>query len=378
MSSSNLTPLMKQYWDIKSLHDDKILLFRMGDFFEMFFDDAVKAAPLLGIALTQRNKKGGDETPMCGMPHHSVAGPINKLLAAGFKVAICDQIEDPKLAKGLVKRAVTRVLTPGMVYDLETLDGHKAHYLACYDGAFLSFLDTTTGEAFWVPAATVRDVLKYLEIMPVAEMVLPTTLEMEGLPAGLTLSRHDELSGESPLLPDGAPESASRLISYVLKLSGAEILNTLQPFQLRRLEGRLHLSGTVLRHLEVFETYRGEGPGSLLHAVDRTKTSAGHRRFRQWLSFPLTDVAGIENRLQAVEAWRNRSADLKRVREVLGKMGDLERRLGKIPQPTCNGRDLLSLSNSMEAGLAALSFVSSAMDFKELSHLSARIQETLV
>ena len=117
---------MQQYWEIKSLHQDKILLFRMGDFYEMFYDDATKAAPVLGIALTQRNKKSEDETPMCGMPHHSVAGPINKLLKAGLRVAICDQIEDPKTAKGIVKRAVTRVLTPGMVYDPDTLEDRKS------------------------------------------------------------------------------------------------------------------------------------------------------------------------------------------------------------------------------------------------------------
>ena len=124
---AELTPLMRQYWEMKSLHQDKILLFRMGDFYEMFFDDAVQAAPILGIALTSRNKKSLDETPMCGMPHHSVAGPINKLLGQGLKVAICDQVEDPKFAKGLVKRAVTRILTPGMVLDPDTLETTRSH-----------------------------------------------------------------------------------------------------------------------------------------------------------------------------------------------------------------------------------------------------------
>ena len=123
------TPLMKQYWSIKSAHQDQLLLFRMGDFFELFHDDARTAAPVIGITLTCRNKKAADETAMCGVPHHSVAGPINKLLAAGFKVAICDQIEDPKLAKGIVKRAVTRILSPGMVYDPDTLDGQMPNYL---------------------------------------------------------------------------------------------------------------------------------------------------------------------------------------------------------------------------------------------------------
>ena len=145
-----MTPLMRQYWDIKAAHEDKILLFRMGDFFEMFFDDAVKAAPIVGIALTQRNKKSADETPMCGVPHHSIAGPINKLLKAGLKVAMCDQIEDPKLAKGIVKRAVTRVLTPGMVYDLETLNQQESNYLACAEDGTLACVDTSTGESFYL------------------------------------------------------------------------------------------------------------------------------------------------------------------------------------------------------------------------------------
>src|SRR6218665_3165669 len=171
-NTENLTPLMKQYWDIKSLHQDKVLLFRMGDFFEMFYDDAVKAAPILGIALTQRNKKSQDETPMCGMPHHSVAGPINKLLAHGFKVAICDQLEDPKQAKGIVKRGVTRVLTPGMVYDSDTLDGTKPHYLVSLDSESISFLDTTTGEAFYFRSKNPSELLRFVQILPVAEVVI--------------------------------------------------------------------------------------------------------------------------------------------------------------------------------------------------------------
>ncbi|MES2854360.1 MAG: DNA mismatch repair protein MutS, partial [Bdellovibrionota bacterium] len=116
------SPMMVQYWDIKSAHEDKIVLFRMGDFFEIFHRDAEIAAPVLGIALTSRNKNSADQIPMCGVPHHSIANSINKLLAQGFKIAICDQIEDPKLAKGLVKRAVTRILSPGVVYDPDTLD----------------------------------------------------------------------------------------------------------------------------------------------------------------------------------------------------------------------------------------------------------------
>jgi len=167
-----MTPLMMQYWDIKSLHHDKILLFRMGDFYELFYDDAIKASPILGITLTSRNKKSDDHTPMCGFPYHAVAGPINKLLAAGHKVAICDQVEDPALAKGIVKRAITRILTPGMVYDSETLDQTKAHYIASLDNEQISFIDTTTGECFFIKSNQLSEKIKLLELLPVAELVV--------------------------------------------------------------------------------------------------------------------------------------------------------------------------------------------------------------
>ena len=145
---AKLTPLMQQYWEVKAQHTDKVILFRMGDFFEMFHQDAETAAPIIGIALTQRNKKDAESAKMCGVPYHSIATPIAKLLAAGHKVAICDQIEDPALAKGLVKRAVTRVLTPGMVYDPDTLDQLSANFLCSYDSSSIAFADITTCEAF--------------------------------------------------------------------------------------------------------------------------------------------------------------------------------------------------------------------------------------
>ncbi len=375
---------MKQYWDIKSVHQDKILLFRMGDFFEMFFDDAVKAAPVLGIALTQRNKKSQDETPMCGVPHHSIAGPINKLLAAGFKVAICDQLEDPKNAKGIVKRGVTRVLTPGMVYDSDTLDGTKPHYLVSLDKESISFLDTTTGEAFFFRSQKTQDLLRFLNILPVAEIVIASEDEslLQGF-EGILISRHEDVADPlHDLLKNGAPFSAARLISYVKTLSGEESLATLSPFVEIDLEHRLELSGTVLRHLEIFSTYKGEGLGSLFHAINRTQTSAGSRLLRQWLSFPLRDKKAIEQRLNSVEFWRSHVVELKRVRQILGQMGDIERRLGKISQPQCNGRDLLALAGSVHAGISALEVLVHAAggtaNFQPLRDLAYKIESTLV
>ncbi|MGZ3780682.1 MAG: DNA mismatch repair protein MutS [Pseudobdellovibrionaceae bacterium] len=375
---------MKQFWDIKSVHQDKILLFRMGDFFEMFFDDAVKAAPVLGIALTQRNKKSQDETPMCGVPHHSIAGPINKLLSAGFKVAICDQLEDPKTAKGIVKRGVTRVLTPGMVYDSDTLDGTKPHYLVSLDNESISFLDTTTGEAFFFRSQNISELLRFTQILPVAEVVISKDEEvlLSGLD-GILISHHDELIDPlHNLLRKQAPLSAARLVSYVKHLSGEEALATLAPFVERDLEHRLELSGTVLRHLEIFSTYKGEGLGSLFHAINRTQTSAGSRLLRQWLSFPLRDEKAIEQRLDSVEFWRSHVLELKRVRQILGQMGDIERRLGKISQPQCNGRDLLALAGSVHAGISALEVLVHAAGgkahFEPLRDLAYKIERTLV
>src|SRR4051812_420648 len=170
--AAKLTPLMQQYWDIKSAHEDKILLFRMGDFFEIFHSDAEIAAPILGIALTSRNKKAEEQTSMCGVPHHAIAGPINKLLGAGYKVAICDQIEDPKFAKGIVKRAVTRILSPGVVYDPETLDAAQTNYLCSIDESSVSFLDLTTGEAFYYIIDNLAQRSRLLDILQPVEIVL--------------------------------------------------------------------------------------------------------------------------------------------------------------------------------------------------------------
>jgi DNA mismatch repair protein MutS len=371
---TGMTPLMRQYWDIKSAHEDKILLFRMGDFFEMFFDDAKKAAPILGIALTQRNKKSEDETPMCGMPHHSVAGPINKLLKHGLKVAICDQIEDPKTAKGIVKRAVTRVLTPGMVYDPDTLETNISNYLGCLDTSALACVETSTGECFYFEDLQAGDIKRLLGLLPIAELVLAP--ESEPAPYHGLVSRHAGLDRNSSLM--ALPLAARRLLSYVESLGGVEALQTLTPFEKRSLHHRLDLSPTVLRHLEIFSTYKGEGSGSLFEAIDRTKTSAGARALRQWLLFPLTIVGEITERQNRIESWVQDPGKLKALREVLAQMGDIERRLGKIAQPQCNGRDLLALSASIEAGLSALEIAGLANEYQHLRELGHEISRTLV
>jgi DNA mismatch repair protein MutS len=370
-----MTPLMKQYWEIKSLHPDKILFFRMGDFYELFFEDAQTVAPLLGIALTSRNKKSQDETPMCGMPHHSVAPHLNKLLAKGFKLAICDQVEDPKTAKGLVKRAITRILTPGMVFDVDTLEGSRAHYLSSFDEQTLSFLDMSTGEAFWIDrsSSNFSDISQTYAKLSVAEVVL-STIQKSEFPLQLILSIHDSLSEPQQELP----ESARRLLSYVKELNSPEALKVLRPFEKREIKSRMKISATSARHLELFVNSKGEESGTLFACLDKTKTSAGARKLKSWMQFPLNNKKELESRWDLIDQWRNNLARLKNFRDQLGRLGDLERRLTKVAQPSGNARDLLALAQGVEIALGALK--TAQVDFKEnaeLKNWSLKTREAL-
>lgn len=344
-----MTPLMQQYWQIKSGHEDKIVLFRMGDFFEMFHQDAETAAPILGIALTYRNKKAKDETKMCGVPHHAIAGHIAKLLSAGHKVAICDQIEDPATAKGLVKRAVTRVLTPGMVYDPATLDQLQGHFISAFDDETLSFIEPTTGEAFFYRTTDLKERERLWQLLQPKELVV-TGQQRPHLPETLLASFHLSVV-EEEVATGAVPLSAQRLLNYCVRLQGPDIAKTVVDWDERRLNHHLELSPTVVRHLELLQSYRGEKRGTLAHALDCTKSAAGGRLLRQWIQFPLTEVDKINARLDEVESWANNPSGLKAVRDVLATMGDIERRLGKIANPGCNARDILALGQSLRAGL---------------------------
>lgn len=365
-----MTPLMKQYWEIKAQHTDKVLFFRMGDFFELFFEDAIRAAPLLGITLTSRNKKSQDETPMCGMPHFSIAGHINRLLSLGHKVALCDQIEDPKLAKGIVKRAVTRVLTPGMVYDVESLDQTKPFYLASFDELAVSFLDMTTGESFWIAhAGEFREIKKLITQFSAVELVVsPSQLELakQEFP-NLTISAFDL-----------DQSSSARLLEYVKAHNTQQNLSYLRPFVEKKMTARLLLSSTTQRHLELFANSKNEVQGSLISVIDQCSTSAGSRKLGEWLKFPLVNENEINKRLDEIEKYQSDVPKLKNLRALLTKLGDLERRLAKISQSQGTARDLQSLSQGVGVALSALELAK--IPFQESTQLknwAEKIQCTL-
>ena len=384
-NAAKLTPLMAQWWDIKSVHPDKIVLFRMGDFFEMFQTDAEVAAPVLGIALTARNKKSPEETKMCGVPHHSVAGTINKLLQNGFRIAICDQIEDPKLAKGLVKRAVTRILSPGVVFDPDTLDTMRPNYISSFDAKSVSFLDTTTGEAFYFHVKDPARRLRLLRSLQPVELVLPKS-SLENFQSSQDfepLMTEHHFSDEAIAgFPKDWPESSHRLLAYAVHMQSSRILETILPFELRELLDRMELPATATRHLELFETYKGDARGSLFHAINRCRTSSGARLLKQWLQFPLVQLSAIERRLDLVQGWTERGEDLKTLRTVLGGLGDVQRRLGKLGNPSCNPRDLQSLAESLRAGLEVCKIASKVEWSSELcgsaEMIGREIERTIV
>lgn len=349
-----MTPLMRQFWDIKGAHRDKVLLFRMGDFFEMFFEDAVRAAPLLGIALTSRNKKSQDETPMCGVPHHSIEGPINKLLAAGLKVAICDQIEDPKFAKGIVKRAVTRVLTPGMVYDPATLDESRSNLIGAYQARRLALIDTSTGECFYFENCRLEDANRLLKNLEVVEFVSLPSDQNLGLELDGVVDTRFAFSGLEQDLASKNLASNDLLLKYIESMGSRDLFKLLRPFEERDLVGCLQISEESLKHLEVFSNQFGSEEHSLFAACNRTKTPGGARSLRRSLMFPLTNKSEIQHRLDKVQAWRSEPSQLQRLRTCLASMGDLERRLNRLSLGQCNARDLRALAESVLSGLQAL------------------------
>ena len=360
---------MEQYWGVKSAHPDKILFFRMGDFFEIFADDAVLAAPLLGIALTVRNKKSGDNTKMCGMPHHSIAGAVNKLLKAGYKVAICDQLEDPKQAKGLVKRGITRILSPGMLYDPESIDADVSNYIACYHSDVLSFIETSTGEAFFYKDISIAEKDYILDLLRPAELLVTKTEKESILANRKTMSgpHLSEFSEDLELTQDlssyeGAnnlPKAFSRLLAYAVYMQDESILASIRSLEERKFRKYMKLSQASLRHLELFEDAKGDKKNSLFSKINRCKTSTGARLLKKYLAFPLMDLNEIRDRQNKLAYWLEAAKpSMEDIRNLLSEMGDPERRLSKVAGPSCSPRDMQTLKESLAAGLHITSLCS--------------------
>ena len=372
----NYTPMMEQYREVKRQHPQDLLMFRLGDFYELFFDDAELAARELEITLTSREAGSGNRVPMCGVPYHAVEGYIARLIAKGYRVAICEQVEDPKLAKGIVKREVVRVITPGTIlYESALAErGNNFLVLIAEQDAELGLvaIDISTGECVWSlykGADRYAALLNQLSRLAPAELILTGKLErwtevnnfLQSRLANCTLTTFiaDESAVAAELLAKHfsrndipaepvAVIAISRLLQYLHQTLKSDLshINRLTRFNPQDF---LLLDGTTLRNLEISRNMREGGKrGSLLAVLDFTVTAMGGRLLRQWLESPLLNLLEIRRRHDAVgemvENPRVRSA----LRESLKSVYDMERILTRIEVGTANARDLTALRSSFE------------------------------
>ncbi|MRH42636.1 DNA mismatch repair protein MutS [Aquibacillus halophilus] len=359
------TPMIQQYLKIKADYKDCYLFFRMGDFYEMFFDDAISASRELEITLTSRDGGSKDKIPMCGIPYHSAANYIRNLVEKGYKVAICEQVEDPKTAKGVVKREVVQLITPGTVMEGTMLDEKENNYLASIsgyeDGSFIiSYNDLSTGEN---SIATIQSgwtaVLSELFNRPVKEIVISSSLLEEhqlDLKERLqvTLSYHDETEIAnnfehllSNLKKENEINSFGRLFNYIQKTQKRS-LDHLKPAQLIELNKYMSLDMYSKRNLELTETIMRKGKqGSLLWVIDQTVTAMGSRMLKKWLERPLLSERLIDQRFNLVDGFLEQFFERETIRDSLRSIYDLERLSGRVAFGNVNARDLNQLKLSL-------------------------------
>lgn len=368
-----LTPMMKQYWEIKSRYPDRdtILFFRLGDFYEMFFEDAEVASKILDIALTSRNKNSENSVPLCGVPFHSADSYISKLLAGGKKVAICEQIEDPSLAKGIVKRDVIRVITPGVITEPDNLSAQKNNFLVAVDLVAdkwgFAVIDVSTGHFKAVEFLSIQELNDELSRLEPAEILLSRTIDARNLfdkndriLKGTTITIMDDpkfdplilnkiVAQIPPGLPDPARGCAGAIINYV-EYTAKEVLSHIQRIELYESKKFLVINESTKRNLELTRTMiDGSRHGSLLWLIDQTTTPMGARMIRDHLLYPLVDEKLINERLDAIEILLSDIMTSEDISKTLGRVADLERTAGRIAMESANARDLLMLKNSLNA-----------------------------
>ncbi len=400
------TPLMRQYSAIKERYPNALLLFRLGDFYELFFEDAIVAAKELQITLTSRNKEKGQPVPMCGVPYHAAEGYIAKLIRLGYRVAICDQMEDPRLAKKLVKREVTRVVTPGTAVDSEILEPRENNYLAAVverDGsAGLALADLSTGDfrATEFSGAGIGGRLQEeLERMRPREVLLPAhAASPETVPSEVAgpvtetrlddwvfneqygarlLHEHFQVATLAGYGLEGHPlavAAAGAILHYVRETQRSSLCH-FDGIRYYQQQDALILDSATLRNLELLEpAFGGTRDATLLGTLDQCVTSLGARLLKNWLLRPSLERAEIEARWGAVEELTANTIAREELRRVLSHIQDLERLLSKVTLETANARDLLALQHSLRH-LPLLRQYLSRLEAPRLTELHGRLDE---
>ncbi len=381
------TPVMQQFLRAKEQYPDAFVFFRLGDFYEMFFDDAVRVAELLDLALTHRGTDpSGNPIPMAGVPHHAATGYVTKLLAMGHKIALCEQMADPSTVKGVVPREVVRVITPGLCLEEDALDARSDSYLVAVaagdspaDGLGLAAFELTTAQLTACALPDTTALLAELVRLDPREVLLPPALAAMGATLGAHLPRAAVRSAPPPAgadraLADVLDEAMHRelaaaapaigLVAAGIALAYAQSTQPTVKLSVQRAgvhEPRDHLvlDETAVRSLELVKTLGGERRGSLLHHLDRTKTPMGARMLRRRILAPLTDLAAIRRRHDAVEALFLDATLRGRVREALSTLGDLERMATRASLGVATPRDLGVVRRALVAAREVASVLAS-------------------
>jgi DNA mismatch repair protein MutS len=413
--SSSLTPMMRQYREAKERHPDCILLFRMGDFYEMFFDDAERASRILEIALTTRDRNKPDKIPMCGFPHHAASGYISRLLAAGERVAICDQVEDPKEAKGIVKRQITKILTPGLTDEPGTISTEENHYLAAIaiigKSIGIGSFELSTGDFQVTETADYDLAREELRRLEPREILIPDKLRDDQTARSLIQDTDNvryvedwfsdptgcsqllkELYGVHSLACFGLSDNsvlavATGMIVAYLNQTRPERPSHIRPLRVYHLGAYMALDQATIRNLEIFKNIKdGTSEGTLVRLLGRTNTPMGARLLRRWLSYPLLDTAKIAARSETVDALVNDASLRAQIKGLLNDIQDIERIAAKISLKTATPRDLVQLKESAQKlpGLVRLmqhldtALGSELAQMDDLSYVAHAIESVLV
>ena len=400
---AELTPMMQKYMETKEQYKDCILFYRLGDFYEMFFDDALVASKELEITLTGKSCGLEERAPMCGIPYHAVEGYLSKLVSRGYKVAICEQVEDPKFAKGLVKREVIRVVTPGTNLNVQSLEAGKNNYLLSIaytpDGIGISAADVTTGDYYVTEVEDLKKLNDELMKYEPSEIICNEAFLVSGFDVNDLKSRlHISVNAlESHMFDD---DGCRRILMKHFKvntliglgveefptglLAAGALLQYLYDTQKTDLEHFTHiypyltskymlLDSSTRRNLELTETLREKQKrGSLLWVLDKTKTAMGARLLRNYIEQPLIEKDEMEKRLDAIQELNQDSISRDEIREYLNPIYDLERLLSKVTYKTANPRDLIAFRNSLQM-LPPIKTVLSAFEKEELTEIREQI-----
>lgn len=372
-----LTPMMEQYWAVKKQYPNELLFFRMGDFYEMFFEDAYNVAKLLNISLTQRGKLGETPIPMAGIPHHAAATYLDRLSNMGLKVIICEQLENPKEVKGIVKRGVTQIVSPAVPYDVDKTAGAENKFIAAAfsdsRGFLLCLLDFTTGDFFGMTLLSVEEVAEKLQLYrpkefiatlgqwdkyPVIEETLQSLEVLRTHPSaewfdpkntGIYLEKLVPGYGRDRILQTTpsvfAPLGA--LAWYVCSTQNMEKIGHVRPFRLINTEEGMKVTWSTLRGLEIFPRHQDQWSDSLIGFMDRTQSSMGARHLKHFFQSPLKDIAQIEKRQELIGQLMKRPDLLKKWRAQLNDVRDLDRIMCKATTKKANAGDMINLARTV-------------------------------